>query len=399
MAEQNQKSKEYTVADFGKVLLVGWKTIVVCTLIVGLLIGGILSCLAVFVTHDEFYATIAKIDSSYDVPIIQSTMKENIHKLLKDSFADSDLTDSQIWTLTREINDHLEIINDEKSQTYDFTLSSFDSAVIPKLKAENFYKILKTIMDYYADTYTQKITASYTIHSTVAGDSALENLRRQNYYRQAETLISSIDSILEEISAITQKVIITETSILISPNRSEFYAYLCKENNSRVEDINRELNDLKPIIQELQSDVVKYAVEKENTVSTVSYFRTQALNYPEVSKWTTLQAQWGQSQASAPADIEDDIVDRIDEITTQIDQILGRYNVIAEDYAESIISDYVIISSLIENETVGALRWMEVALLTAACMFVAFLVAYVVQFVKMQRKGEIGSEPTDEADY
>ncbi len=398
---QSPKAREYSFADFGKVLLHCLKMALICMAIVAVTVSVGLSLFSVLVTHDEYSASIAKVKTSssststqtptYDVPIIRATLKDRFRIILADMYKDKQLTDKQLTELSREVDEHLHLKEEVNGEgVYEFKLTSFKSDIIQR---DDFGKILDALISYYRNQYVNRIVASYTIESNPETDPLLINMDSSNYYLQAELLLSYLETTVEEIETIAGlNVITTDTnnSSAITATRSEFAAALPKEFTK---------TGFEPLYTEvysLQGYITENKVEKEGTAPMDTYVAGRLLNEPDNQKWQKLQDTFDPIpvyEATKAAEVEN----KIDGIITKINEKLNDYNEFAGSFASSTVENYAIISTLIEeDEDVGAFNAFIIVILTVASTLIAFLVCYLVQFSKMQKNGTIGTIADDE---
>ncbi len=401
---QSPKAREYSFADFGKVLLHCLKMAIICMAIVAVTVSVGLSLFSLLVTHDEYSATIAKIKTAasnttttttptYDVPIIRATLKDRLRVILADLYKDKQLTDKQLTELSREVDERLHLKEEVNGEgVYEFKLTSFKSDIIQR---DDFGKILDALISYYRNQYVNRIVASYTIESNPETDPLLINMDSCNYYLQAELLLSYLETTVEEIETIAGLNVITTdatNSSVITATRSEFAAALPKKY------LKPGFDPLYEEVYALQGYITANSVEKEDTTSMYEYFQGRHLNDPSNDKWTNLQTHFQKDpdpdyyKPNDAAEVEN----RIDGIITKINEKLNGYNEFAGTFASSIVEDYAIISTLTEDEDVGAFNTFTIVILTVACTLISFLVCYLVQFSKMQKNGTIGTVADDE---
>ncbi|MBQ9081547.1 MAG: hypothetical protein IJY26_02790 [Clostridia bacterium] len=390
MEERFQKIREYSFGDFWKVLCACFVRAAVCTLIVALLLGGSLGCLAVFVTHDEYAATIAKVDDTYDVPIIPATMRARIYDVLRKKYTENELSENELLALSGEIDQRLSV-TEESEGLFKFTLSSFNSST-KNLSGKDLKSILWEIVNYYGDTYASKIMAKYTVKASTEAGSTLAEMKNLNYYLQTEVLNSFLDSTIEEIQTVASKTFDVEENRPVVSLRSDFAAYLCPENNRRVSDTLLSLKNLYMEIAYTQSYICRNGIEKAGTNPMEDYINGQLQTNPNSEKWLGVKEQWSSTQTPATQQQIKTAEKLIDDIVQSVNNILLEYNKIAKSYSHYIMSDYVIISVLSETVNIGAVDWFMVVLITTAGALIAFLICYLLQFIKMQKSGEIGVE-------
>lgn len=410
MEKNSRKIKEYGFMDFVKVLRKNWLALALCVVLTGVVVGGALGCVSAFVQHNEYSATIAKVDTTtFDVPIVRATFRERIRLILEEKYPNRGLSQKDFSDLSRAVDDHLDI--DESSEgTYTFTLSSFN-AKQTTITDNEFADILNAIIDWFKQLYTEKIVTSYVIRSTAISD----NTKALTYYLQVQALETTIDSLIEEVETVAGMkqvpgIDITDSTVssAVTVERSEFAAYYCEENGKRVSDILIDLKNLYSSLSSVRLFICNNGVEKPDATTTMSeYIDGELFKYPsgeENAVLTGLKDKFGadsvynQADEAGKQNLETGAQTRIDGVVSSLQTILDNYNLIAQSYARSTIPDYVVISALATDEDLGAIEPIAVVLITAACVIVAFLIGFFGFFSRMQKTGEIGTELVEETD-
>lgn len=410
MEKTSRKIKEYGFADFIKVLRKNWIALLLCVLITAVVVGGSLGCVSAFIRHNEYSATIAKVDTStFDVPIVRATFRERIQIILEEKYADRNLSDKDLRDLSRAIDDHLNI-NESDDEIYSFVLSSFD-AKQTTLTESDFADILNRIIDWFKQLYTDKIVTSYVIrHSAIGG-----NTSSLAYYLQVQSLENTIDDLIDEVETVAGMkqlpgIDISDSNLSssVTVERSEFAAYYCEENGKRVSDILNDLKNLDSALASARLFICNNGVENPSaTTSMAEYIDGELLKYPAGDQSTILSQlkdKFGNDSAYNQADeegreaLEQTAQTRIDNIAQALQTILDNYNLLAQSYAQSTIPDYVVISALTIDDDLGAIEPLAVVLITAASVIVVFIIGFFVFFNRMQKSGEIGTELVEETD-
>lgn len=410
MEKTSRKIKEYGFADFIKVLRKNWIALLLCVLITAVVVGGSLGCVSAFIRHNEYSATIAKVDTStFDVPIVRATFRERIQIILEEKYADRNLSDKDLRDLSRAIDDHLNI-NESDDNTYTFVLSSFNAKQTTMTESD-FGDILNRIIDWFKQLYTDKIVTSYVIrHSAIGG-----NTSSLAYYLQVQSLENTIDDLIDEVETVAGMkqlpgIDISDSNLSssVTVERSEFAAYYCEENGKRVSDILNDLKNLDSALASARLFICNNGVENPSaTTSMAEYIDGELLKYPAGDQSTILSQlkdKFGGDSAYNQADeegreaLEQTAQTRIDNIAQALQTILDNYNLLAQSYAQSTIPDYVVISALTIDDDLGAIEPLAVVLITAASVIVVFIIGFFVFFNRMQKSGEIGTELVEETD-
>lgn len=408
MEEQTRVTREYGFADWGKVLLAGLKRAVLCALSVGILLGGALTCFSVLITHDEYTATIVKINDDYDVPVVRATFKEEIQKILPEALTEKTLNEEQLNVLSREFDEHISINEpSENGGIYTFILTSFKSSIVPLTETE-FSAVMTAVTENYQKKYTEKIISSYTVESNTESGLNFSAIRSDNYYLQAEILDSYLNAVIKEIEVIADLSlnddIQTTGGAASSSSRSDFSAYRCAENDRRVSDVLLALEGIRYEISYAKSYVSSNGIEKEGAKPMTEYVQGQLLKDADSYPWIILKDNFGENsvyQRASETEKRQFVAETerlIESIVLQLQTILDDYNLIARSFAQSVVSDYVIISAVIEEKSVGAIDAFTVIVITVAGVVISVFFCYVLQFYKMQKEGSIGVEVTETKD-
>ena len=246
MEKTTRKIREYGLKDFIKVLRGNWLTLLLCVLLTAAVLGGSLGCVSAFIRHNEYSATIAKVDTAtFDVPVVRASLRDHIEVILKEKYPYNGLSDKDFNDLSNAVNAHLSL-SENPEGTFAFTLSSFDAKQV-HMSQDDFKDILNRIIDWYKESYTDKIVTSYLIKASAIGEST----KKLTYYLQIRTLENTIDSLIGEVRIVAGMeqmpgIDISDTTISSSTtvDRSEFAAYYCEENGKRVNDILTDLENL-----------------------------------------------------------------------------------------------------------------------------------------------------------
>ncbi len=411
MAEQIRKIKVYGFFDFLKVLKTSWLILLLAGLITSGVIGGALELFSLIVRHDEYTATIVKVSSDYDVPVVRSTFRNRFRTILSEMYADRNLSDTQLNRLSRDLDEHLEVTEDPAG-TFTFCLSSFN-ADETNVSDEDFISILNALVDWFNDTYAEKIVASYLFRSSPESDA----ISSFNYYIQAEWLESFLDSAIDEIQTVAGMkhlpgidIDISETAVSGTSGstsvieRSEFAAFYCEENGMRISDVLLALETLYSEVTAAKAYISANGIENPDSTSMREYIEGKLLQEPGSDVWTNLLSKFSDDSAYATADedgqaaFESAAENRIEAILSSIRGILDDYNIIANSYAQSVIPEHVIISATIVEEDVSAIDIITVIIAALAALVIAIIIAYFARFTKMRNEGEIGTEFVEETD-
>ncbi len=409
MEKTTRKIREYGLKDFIKVLRGNWLTLLLCVLLTAAVLGGSLGCVSAFIRHNEYSATIAKVDTAtFDVPVVRASLRDHIEVILKEKYPHNGLSDKDFNDLSNAVNARLSL-SENPEGTFAFTLSSFDAKQV-HMSQDDFKDILNRIIDWYKESYTDKIVTSYLIKASAIGEST----KKLTYYLQIRTLENTIDSLIGEVRIVAGMeqmpgIDISDTTISSSTtvDRSEFAAYYCEENGKRVNDILTDLENLDAAVAAARAFVCNNGVENPDaSASMQDYIDGELLKYPVETQDAVLtqlkglfgdDSPYNQADADGKTELETGAQTRIDAIVSSLQTILDDYNLLARSYAASTIPNYVIISTLTTDEDLGAIAPFAVVLITAACAIVAFLIGFFVSFNRMQKTGEIGIELVEES--
>ncbi len=394
MDKQVNTVREYSFADFGKVLLSVWKRALIWMLVVGIVFGASLGCIAIFVTHSEYTASIVKVDDkTYNVPIVESMFREHIRNAVRKIYVEEKgqpLNENQLNTLAREVNSNLSVESDEANGSYEFTLTSFKSSIF-KFSDGDIEHILEGFVNEYKMAYANKINAKYVLPTSTMTEAIFTEIETQHYYHQAETLKEFIVSLKTSITNSTYDSIIDDGKAVLVPS------VLSNKIAPVLNDLDNILNTDIPTAQGFISNnsVVKSGLNYDME----DYVEGQ-IQLGNDSKWALLAPKFEKSEvlANANASNQTKADGLITDIKTKIENALDEYNRIAADHAEEKTNDYVLFSFIDANENVGAMPMIVVILITAAAMGVAFVLCYFLRFSKMQRAGEIGTVLVEEPD-